>query len=199
MIRILTLVVLVTCIVGCPTARVSISPVQPILATDTYVHAPSGFKFPVHFGKFRRVEINQFDTDGRNIGVGYNLEEADLQIALTLYVKPALRDQTGRTLSLAEMFELEKAEIARFHQGGRLSAAWTPPQTQNREAAPGLATAFQYSQVFAHRTQVVNSLLYLFEYEGWIVKYRITYPAEQEEKANLISQVFVSGFRWSDA
>jgi hypothetical protein len=39
-------------------------------------------------------------------------------------------------------------------------------------------------------------LLYLFQYDGWIVKYRITFPAVQEQKAFLISQVFVSGFRW---
>jgi hypothetical protein len=56
--------------------------------------------------------------------------------------------------------------------------------------------AFRYEDAFAGGTYLLTSLLYLFEYDGWLVKYRITFPAAQEEKANLVSQVFVSGFLW---
>jgi hypothetical protein len=70
------------------------------------------------------------------------------------------------------------------------------PQTQNKEERTGRAIAFRYDQEFSGASRPVISLLYLFEFDGWLVKYRITFAADQEEKAFLVSQVFVSAFKW---
>lgn len=183
-------------ITGCPTVSGPSRGARPIEASGLYVHGPSGFSFPESFGAFRRVEINQFDSSGMDVGVGYNLEQADSQIALTLYVYPRARDANGSILTLESQFEIERTYILQAHPGGKASETWTPTTTQNHEASPGYATTFRYQQLFAYRQQEIESLLYLFDYEGWAVKYRITYPLAQQAKANLVSQVFVSSFIW---
>ena len=45
---------------GCASTPVGSSGVKQISVTGSYTHAPSRFVFPESFGKFRRVEINQY-------------------------------------------------------------------------------------------------------------------------------------------
>jgi len=196
--RTVILVCLLGCLAGCPSSTVAGPGPRPITAVGTFVHEPSQFDFPETFGKFRRVAIIQYDNQGFDIGVGYNFDE-ELEIALTLYVYPPGRELSGELIPLARQLELERANILRRHPGARSSSPWTPPRTQNSESLPGHAEAFRYADAFAGGRREVTSLLYLFEYDGWVVKYRITFPAAQEEKANLVSQVFVSGFIWRGA
>lgn len=170
--------------------------VQSLAIRGDYTHAKSGFVFPETFGTFERVGVSQFDAEGSDIGVGYDLDDGSVLIALTLYVYPPARTTSGDLVQLSEQFDLEKAAVSQAHGGATSSAAWTPPRTQNDESNPGHGIAFRYTEQFGGARQTVESLLYLFEYEGWLVKYRISYPASQAEAANLIAQIFVSGFRW---
>lgn len=189
------LVCLLGWLAGCPSATTVGPAPRTSNPAGTFVHGPSRFEFPETFGKFRRVAITQYDDEGRDIGVGYNLDE-DLRIVLTLYVYPPGRDASGDLIPLARQFEGERANILRYHIGAQSSAPWTPPQTENEEPSPGHAVAFRYEEDFAGGRNLLTSLLYLFEYDGWIVKYRITFPAAQQEEAGLVSEVFVSAFPW---
>ena len=174
-------------------------PVAPVPASGTYTHAPSGFAFPETFEKFRRVSIIRYDDAGNNIGVGYNLDTPEIGVALTLYVRPAARSESGVLLPLSKQFDIEKYVVAHEHPGARVGPQLTPPKTQNHEPNDGYAIAFRYSQMFDGYVREVTSLLYLFEYDGWLVKYRITYPLSQEAKAAVAAQVFVSDFLWRGA
>ncbi len=194
--RATSLLLLTALITGCPTVGGPRPGVQPINVSGRYVHGPSRFEFPETFGAFRRVEINQFHPSGLNIGVGYNLEQADTRVAVTLYVRPPARDANGSVLTLASEFELERENILQHHPGATASVPSTPPRTQNGEAARGYATTFRYQHAVDYGREEVETLLYLFEYDGWVVKYRITYPFSQQARANPVSQGFVSSFRW---
>jgi len=138
---------------GCTSAGGPTPGVQPIHAAGRYVHAPSGFEFPESFGEFDRGEIKQYEESEANIGVGYNLEQADTQIALTVFVFPPTLDETEAPLSLAKQFEIERANVLQYHPGAIAGATWTPPPTQNRETTRGYAETFHYQQEFAHRRQ----------------------------------------------
>jgi hypothetical protein len=159
------------------------------------VHAPSGFEFPATFGEFQRVEITQHDAEGQNVGVGYHLDD-EMKIALTVYVKPPLSAPTGEPLSLRNQLQVEEAAIAHAHPGVTLRAGWTPRRTRNREPARGYALAFRYQENFAGAPRLVTSVLYLFEFDGWVVKYRATFPAFQEQPAHALVQTFVATFPW---
>jgi hypothetical protein len=181
---------------GCASTPVGGPGVKPISVTGSYTHAPSRFVFPESFGKFRRVEINQYDSSGNDVGVGYNLDAEGMQVALTLYVYPPRRAESGVLLPLQKQFDLELSEIVRGHTAAKSVQTSVAPGTQNEETNSGFMAKLRYTEGFAGQRQSVVSLFYLFEYDGWLVKYRITYPAAQEEKANLVAQVFVSEFRW---
>jgi hypothetical protein len=113
-----------------------------------------------------------------------------------LFVRPPTKDPSGALLPLARQFEVEKAEVLRYHAGATVGPAWTPPPTRNHETAPGYAAKFHYQEEFAYRRQEVESLLYLFEHDGWFVKYRITYPSSVQARANPAALDFVSSFLW---
>jgi hypothetical protein len=193
------LVLAAACLVACPSPTLVGPPAalaaRPIEATGPWRHDPSGFRFPEGFGKFQRVAITQYDEEGRNVSVGYNLDE-DLKLVLTLYVRPPARSPSGEPLSFEDEFRSEHAAIASHHQVARETAPWEVPTTRNQESSPGRAMGFRYPETFAGASRDVTSLLYLFQYDGWIVKYRITFPAVQEQNAFLVAQVFVAGFRW---
>jgi hypothetical protein len=159
------------------------------------VHAPSRFEFPPAFGEFQRVEIAQHDAAGPNVGVSYLLD-AELKIVLTLYVKRPLRARTGEPLSLQNQLQVEEAAILHAHPGATPRAVWTPGRTRNGEPGRGYAQAFRYREHFGGSVRLVTSALYLFEFDGWVVKYRATFPAFQEQPAHALVQTFVATFPW---
>jgi hypothetical protein len=196
MIRLATLLALVALLTACQTLSGPPPQPKPIPASGLYVHAASRFSFPETFGDFRRVDINQYDDDGLDVGVGYDRELAGGQIALTLYVMPHRTDEHGKVLSLAQRFEIERRNIVAHHEKVTLTHPWTPPQTVNGEPTRGYAAAFRYAETFETHRQELESLLYLFELDQWVVKYRIIYPVAQRLNANQLAQQFVANFRW---
>ncbi|HXZ84811.1 MAG TPA: hypothetical protein VEI82_04905, partial [Myxococcota bacterium] len=89
-----------------------------------------------------------------------------------------------------------KEEVLGVHPDARVSSPWTPPQTQNHEPNPGNALAFRFTDALWGEREEFESLLYVFEYDGWIPTYRISYPSSQHKLANLLAQVFVQAFKW---
>ena len=171
---------------------------EPIAWEGTFVHEPSGFVFPPAFDAFERVSIHRFDADGRDVGVGYDLDTT-LKIALTLYVTPPARWPTGEPLTLREQFEAEQATIVHLHPRVTARAGWTPGPTCNGASEPRYAVAFRYDEHFAGARRLVTSVLYLFEYDGWVVKYRATFAAFQEQPAHAVVERFVATFPWRGA
>jgi len=196
MIRLAPLLALIALLAACPTTSGRAPEPKPIQASGLYVHEPSQFSFPERFGDFRRVKINQFDARGMDVEIGYNRERAGGQIALSVYVTHHGLDESGAVLPLSERFELERRNILSHHSGVRLTHPWTPPPTVNREPTRGYAAAFRYAEAFGSHQQELESLLYLFELDDWVVKYRIIYPASQRLDANPLAQEFVANFRW---
>jgi hypothetical protein len=188
-------VVLASCLALAACPRPAVLAPEPIEVVGMFVHAPSRFEFPPRYGEFERIEINQFDAEGNTVGVDYHLD-ADLTITLTLYVKAPLRAATGEPLSLPNQLDVEEAAIGYAHHDATRRAAWTPRRTRNGETEPGHARAFRYHEHFGGSLRLVTSVLYLFAFDGWVVKIRATFPAFQEQPAHAVVQTFVSTFPW---
>lgn len=176
---------------------------KDIAVTGTYVHAASGIAFPETMGRFRRTSVTQFNSSATNVGVNYDIDAhfpypgvPDLQERVSVFVYPPTRAADGSPESLSSEFEHEAALIARIHGDVRVTPPWVPAQTKNHELLPGHAVAYRYTQVFAGRPQTVESQLYLFEYQGWRIKYRFTYPLSEAKIGRPLSQYFVAFFRW---
>jgi len=180
---------------GCPSVVQSGG--AEIRLEGTYVHRPSGLVFPETIGRFRRVTARQFDADGNDVGVGYNVEEPELQIALTVYVRPRFEGADGHPFSLEDQFKIERDTVVQQHAGAQSTPTQPAPATPNGGPIRGFFASFCYQGVFANTDQQVSSLLYLYGQSGWWVKYRITYPSSQEHQANMTAQEFVSSFKWT--
>ncbi len=189
------LVLVALLLTGCPTLIKPAGEPRSIHASGSYTHAASGFTFPESVNRFRRVSIHVHDASEQAI-VGYNVETTDARIALTLYVLPARRDPSGVVRDLPTQFELECGNVVQQHAGAVAGERWTPPRTANGEQTPGHAAMFHFSDSFAQEQQQLESLLYLFEFDGWHVKYRITYPYALRSRAAEEARGFVSSFRW---
>ena len=68
-------------------------------------------------------------------------------------------------------------EIQFYHSGAPVLARESVSIPQAGVYVSGLRARFEYEQEFGDRSRPVDSLLYLFELNGWRVKYRITFPS----------------------
>ena len=194
--RSLALSLVVFTLAGCPTVTPSPHGVTPIRTQGVYRHEPSGFVFPPSIASFRRVEINQYDQAGLDVGVGYNLVEPDAEIALTLYITLPAKQRNGRQTTLSEQFQAEIGAIQFHHSGAPVLAQESVSIRQAGVLVSGLRARFEYEQeVFGDRSRQVESLLYLFELSGWRIKYRVTFSSSQRPSALRRWQQFLSALR----
>ncbi|HVN38003.1 MAG TPA: hypothetical protein VMW19_07510 [Myxococcota bacterium] len=167
----------------------------PIRVTGTYEHPGSALRFPEAVGSFRRADITQFDRSGENIGVAYNYEEPDASVAFTVYVRRQIVAESGEVASLGRQFVLERDAIRQYH--GNASEDWSLEVEflDSDRTLPGYAAGFHYSQPFNFSNQDVISFLYLFDRDGWVVKYRVTY-AERQSSAEHVFADFLKVAPW---
>jgi hypothetical protein len=152
--QIVALLVSMAGLCGCPTLVQSGG--TEIRLEGTYVHRPSGLVFPEAIGRSRRVSARQFDADGNDVGVGYNVEEPDLQIALTVYVRPRFEGADGHPFSLEDQFKFERDTVMQHHAGAQSTP--TQPAPAATAARSGLLRLLPYQGVFAGADQQVSSL-----------------------------------------
>ncbi len=138
---------------------------KELVAVGTYVHQPSGRRFPEQVGRFRRERILQYDADGRDVSIGYNLEELTRLIAATVYVYPLAN----------RPFEMEIQDVQEAHDSSLL--VFTRDVTLERgeyKLACRLAR-ITYEEVFAFSYGPVNSYLLVCDDAPWRLKWRVTH------------------------
>jgi hypothetical protein len=168
----------------------------PIRVTGTYGHPASGLPFPERVGEFQRTEVNQFDREGLNIGVGYNHEESGALVAFTVYVRPPMVLENGEVPSLGRQFAIERDAIRQYHPNA--SEVWSQDIAISAadRSLPGYAAEFHYNDLFNFAQRDVVSFIYLFDRDGWIIKYRITYREDQESSAERVFANFLKVTPW---
>jgi hypothetical protein len=196
LIRFLPPLLLVFALCGCVTMRPHVPGATPIQVKGTYTHAPSGFIFPDRLGDFQRVSVDRYDSAGNDVGVGYNLELATSPVAFTLYVRPVGRAQDGSPASFEQHLKAELWVIDHYHPGARQIRREPVSTMQDGKSVPGEMVEFTYSEVFARRDQHVFSQLHLFAFDNWIVKYRITFPVSEEQRARAAVRNLLASLAW---
>lgn len=194
-------------ICGCPSVNLTVFEPLPIEANGPYTHSGSGIPFLPSVGYFHRGRITQYDPKATDIGVGYNLNDMRYQVTVSVYVYPAPRVTSQgspdnvvastRALLFESHFETVKAEIVRLHPDAAVVSESNATRTENQMDYGGLKVIFEYQGQFAGQDQVLASHAYLFDYGKWLVKYRITYPKESEDRALPRIEDFMSKFTWA--
>jgi hypothetical protein len=197
MLRALQLVLVAPCalaMAACPS--VSGPRPTPIHAQGSYTHPASRLEFPETVAGFHRGEITQFDAHGENLGVGYDYEAADASIAVTVYVRRPLMLEDGEVESLGSQFAIERELIRRYHQDTAEQWSLDVEMEAAGRSLPAYAAEFRYNDLFAYARHDVVSFLYLFDSDGWFVKYRITYPEPQDAAASAVVARLLATAPW---
>jgi hypothetical protein len=166
----IAIVALAFFVCGCPAPQPTAHGPKEIVTPETYVHKPSGMKFPTTFGEFERAGITRYDPTADNIGVGYNCRNLLHPVAATVYIYPSPGEGE---------FANTKLQILEAHPGAKIVGEHSIESVREQHAG-GHFAAFEFEGPFAGRSTLLRSELYLFEHLGdrWSVKYRFTYPID---------------------
>lgn len=155
-----------------------------------YKHPGSNIMFPEEIGSFHREEIRSYAPSEMDIGVGYNLEDIFSPIAVTVYVYPS------PPVTLENEFQEITQVTISAHQEAKLIAKEQTSLKQAGKIYKGWKAALEYKGIFAHQKRYLISFIYLFNYDNWSIKYRITYPRKTSENAIKHIDNFINQFKW---
>jgi hypothetical protein len=202
------LTALVLLFAGCPSvSQASEGAAMREMANGVIEHSASGMQFPLACGDFTRAGVRQYDKNGRDVSVAYNLLSSVTPIVVTAYVYPSpavhsfgspasVIEDAKRTLSRGE-YERCKNEVLHVHAGAQLTSETDIAAPDVTFPARGRLTHFKFVDRFAERVQPLDSLLYVYCYIGgvWTIKFRITYPADVQ--AEPLVQRFLQELKWT--
>lgn len=207
LIALLVVVFVSATLIGCPARSRLLNQPEIIIAEGAYSHEKSRMTFPLAVGEYRRVGIQRYDKEGLDISASYNLEDGRRQIVATVYVYPTLllasiesppetRASARSHLSKQE-FELRKREVLQSRPGARLIEDTEIMVPLGGTIRTGRMATFEYDEKFAGKHQALRSHLCVFNFVGgkWALKYRITYPKNQESTREI--GTLMEGVPWN--
>jgi hypothetical protein len=155
---------------------------------DTYLHKSGLFSFPTSLATLIRTAVKSYDDASNDVGVSYQDPESRLLVTIYAFPAPKLRD--GTISSLEQHFRAEDATI--LGKWPNSSQAPWPEELPmwSDEGVPGVL------QAYALDGGKTGSILQLYDYEGWRLKFRSTFLAGDAKHAvKLIDEVH-EAFSW---
>ena len=198
-------------ICGCETTNTTHQDSAHQSNSSTFVHSFTKFSFPESVGPFRRVNIQKYDREGRDVGVGY---DSSTPVAGTVFVYPGAKDfallpspklEKVSELLLVHHYEACKQDVFRAHTDAKLIGEGLCTLIQGNNQFEGKKAVFSMSYKFGFASRESISELYVFLIEPnvkfllterYFVTYRITYPADSKSQAEKEISSFLSELNW---
>ena len=105
------------CLVLCAFALTSCKTFYTTETDGTAALSANGFRLPPSIGSFQRDYIRPFDSNGHNVGVGYNYYSQEQKAALTVFILSASDDSAPSEAERAHYFQASRNEVLSAHQG----------------------------------------------------------------------------------
>jgi len=203
----LLIIPLALLLAACPARPRPLHQPQAIIADGAYTHEKSGMTFPIAVGEFHRTGIQQYDQDGLDVSVGYNLSDDRRQIIATIYVYPAPPHisigsspetvASVRAYLSKQEFEARKREALQPRPGARLIEDTDITIPVGGTIRTGRMATFEYDENFLGKKQSLRSHLCIFNFVGgkWVIKFRISYPRHLEVTREIDS--ILQGVPWN--
>ncbi|MCD4780819.1 MAG: hypothetical protein K8S27_09780 [Candidatus Omnitrophica bacterium] len=174
------------------------------LKTNEFTHGHSNLRFPEQIGKFVRGRINQYDPDGKDISVTYNIHHPQSAVIATIYIHPApMLSSTAPPQDVAQrahvtIFEQYvasvKKETLHAHPDAELLKQGQKTLQIRKAIITGVCVKYRLKTLAG---QAIDTFLemYVFQFGPWIIKYSITYPQENQDLANQEITPFIDQFQ----
>ena len=150
---------------------------------------PELHRFPAEVSGYRRGEIIAYAPALSAFSVAYNRYDEQLQNAVTLYYGPRLNDTAAQLLD-------EKAAVINAHPDSRVISERALTLSKDGRTYEARLIAFQYTEVFAGRSQNVRSFLLVAFTSDRRFKVRSTTPARQADRAESNLVPLLEGVAW---
>ncbi len=161
-------------------------------ASTEYKMPTSGFTFPTSVAGFDRGTTTQYDSAGKDVSVGYNMDLPPIKATVYVYEIPSrLPAET-----LDKHFKFRKSEVKRSHPVVKLVSQGPTKQTIGSTSQTGLKATYSYAEnLFGTRRDVLSEVR-LFTHSGWFVLYLITYPKVDQATCEPIVLKFMHELEW---
>ena len=194
---------------GCPGANQSTRLSRPItIVTETsFVHTETEVVFAPAIDGFDRVEILQYDQEGRDVSASY-VFTAGHDIVATVYIYPAPKLVSigspanvvagARWHLMQGEFQGVKHDIMRAHPNAVLKSEEMAYLEFNGERLPGLVARYEYEELLLGAISPLTSDAYLFPWGKWLLKFRATYRQSSLNRVQPIIQSFMDAIEPSN-
>jgi hypothetical protein len=168
------------CFVLCAFALTSCKTFYTTETDGTAALSANGFRLPSSIGAFQRVYIRNFDSNGHNVGVGYNYYSQEQTAALTVFILSASDGSAPTEAEREQYFQTSRNEVLSAHQG---SEDVRVSRIAGHDSG-GSLNEFRYDEVFSGSQQRVASFLAVFRDGKCLIKYRITGPVSERDQTH---------------
>ena len=163
------------------------APAQPA-ADDVYLHKSGLFRFPASLASLVRTEVKSYDDASNDVGVSYKDPESRLLVSIYAFPAPRLRD--GSISSLEQHFRAEDETILGKWPDS-IQTAWPSDlPVWSNEGVPRVLQSYDLER------GKVKSILQLYDYNGWRLSFRSTYPAGDAKHAEKLIDDVHNAFGW---
>ncbi len=156
---------------------------------ETFQHKSGMFSFPVYLAGLVRGTVSEFDSGSMDVGASYRL--ADNSLLITVYAFPAPPLSDGTTSSLMDHHYYEESAIIE-KTPETLKIGW--PDTIPMWSDEGVSGALSAYDLAGKGEKV--SLLQLYDYGKWRLKFRTTYLAVDSAEASIKIDQFHKEYNW---
>lgn len=142
-----------------------------------WIHKPSGTAFPRFLGTAERTRITEFTSDGRDVGLSYQMEADNGLLILTYYVYPPISDW-----SCLETFRDAKASVEKRDIAPKVIGQGVKPSPSGKTADSALYARYTFPEdSMADGAPPLVSDLYLScsGGSGYLVKYRASWTGSE--------------------
>jgi hypothetical protein len=184
-------------------AMASIAAASPAAAQREITDAPAvwthrgvGVAFPATIGDFQRDMIYEYNAEGTDVSVGYNLMRGGKRLALvTIYIYPPFPIGGCENQYADVKKSIEQADA---YTGVRLVSETRAPSPSGRNAGVAYLARYKFNMKFdgAQEALPVQSDAYLFCPAGakWLVAYRATMADGADIGADV--DMLTRSFQW---
>jgi len=162
---------------------------QHIQPPGIYTQRFTGVAFPKRVGDFVRVAVDLYDAEARDVGASYDKKRGgNLVCIITAFSYPIPPQFASR--GAPAVFEDAKLAITSRQKDARLLREG-PYRAPDGSIGDLAEYEFSIGKGAAGR---VYSRLYLFESKGWLLKFRVTYPAARAREGAAEAESFLRTF-----
>ncbi|RHW17051.1 hypothetical protein D1610_13085 [Sphingomonas gilva] len=166
---------------------------------DPYVHGETGFNFPAAVGSFARQAVIEYNEEGTDVGVSYELiADGSIVALVSVYVYPSPSDDGAEDAQCRTSYDGAKQAITERFPDAKLVREDSRPAPDADARLAGDHVAYTITADFFSRQGAVASELYVYcpPKSGWQVKYRTSTPAGSEHDDAV--QRFMGALEWPE-